>query len=406
MPQLALDGVRVLELTDDIAGGYCAKTLAEYGAEVIRIEPPARAAPDDSRAEVSAADEALRLHLHTNRKSVALDLETERGREILFELAVRCGAVVESMSPGAADGVGIGYQRLAARAPAIVMTSVTPFGQTGPCRFWGYSELTLFAMTGAMHREGLPNRRPLKYGGEIAQYFGGTAAAAATMGALVGAAMTGVGDWIDVSVLECMAGHPHQIGRRAPFAYSGESDTRAEPRTSSAGGREPYAVGTFRCKDGYVSFLPLGPRMWPNIAHMIGMPHLMDDPRFETTQDRSENRVELEAIFQRWLDDRTRMEVFDAAQRAGLPGGPVLEALEVADNEHFISRDYFRRMEHPEHGELTYTGLPFKLSDAPEFAPSPAPAAGGDSREILTAVLGVSDGEFEALAKEGVTFDG
>ena len=406
MPQLALDGVRVLELTDDIAGGYCAKTLAEYGAEVIRIEPPARAAPDDSRAEVSAADEALRLHLHTNRKSVALDLETERGREILFELAVRCGAVVESMAPGAAEGVGIGYRRLAARAPAIVMTSVTPFGQTGPHRHWGYSELTLFAMTGAMHREGLPHRRPLKYGGEIAQYFGGTAAAAATMGALVGAAMTGVGDWIDVSVLECMAGHPHQIGRRAPFAYSGESDTRAEPRTSSAGGREPYAVGTFRCKDGYVSFLPLGPRMWPNIAHMIGMPHLMDDPRFETTQDRSENRVELEAIFQRWLDERTRMEVFDAAQRAGLPGGPVLEALEVADNEHFISRDYFRRMEHPKHGELTYTGLPFRLSDAPEFAPSPAPAAGGDSREILTAVLGVSDGEFAALAKEGVTFDG
>ena len=406
MPQLALDGVRVLELTDDIAGGYCAKTLAEYGAEVVRVEPPARAAPSTSRVDVSAADEALRLHLHTNRKSVALDLETERGRAILHQLAVRCDVVVESMAPGAAEGVGIGYRRLAERAPAIVMTSVTPFGQTGPNRLWSSSELTLFAMTGAMHREGLPNRRPLKYGGEIAQYFGGTAAAAATMGALVGAAMTGVGDWIDVSVLECMAGHPHQIGRRAPFAYSGEPDLRAEPRTSSAGGREPYAVGTFRCKDGYVSFLPLGPRMWPNIAHMIGMPRLMDDPRFSTTEDRSENRVELEAIFQSWLDGKTRMEVFDAAQRAGLPGGPVLEALEVADNEHFVSRDYFRRMEHPEYGELTYTGLPFRLSDAPEVAPSPAPAVGGDSREILTAVLGMSDAEIAALAKQGVTFNG
>ena len=402
MPQLALDGVRVLELTDDIAGGYCAKTLAEYGAEVVKVEPPARAAPE-YRAALSEADEALRLHLNTNRKSVSLDLETERGREILFELAVRCGAVVESMAPGAAERLGIGYEKLSARAPAAVMVSVTPFGQTGPYRHWSYTELTLFAMTGAMHREGLPSRRPLKYGGEIAQYFGGTAAAAAAMGALVGVAMTGVGDWIDVSVLECMAGHPHQIGRRAPFAYSGEPDLRIEPRTSSAGGREPYAVGTFRCKDGYVSFLPLGPRMWPNIAHMIGMPELMDDPRFLTSDDRSENRAALESIFQNWLDGKTRMEAFDAAQRAGLPGGPVLEALEVADNEHFIARDYFRRMARPEGGELTYTGLPFRLSDAPEFAPSPAPQAGGDTRGVLASVLGMSETEISELARLGVT---
>ena len=396
MPQLALDGVRVLELADDIAGGYCARTLAEYGAEVVKIEPPARA------ADLSAADEALRLHLNVNRKSVSLDLRTERGREILFELAVRSDVVVESMPPGDAERLGIGYERLSARAPAVVMASVTPFGQTGPYRQWSRSELTLFAMTGAMHREGLPNRRPLKYGGEIAQYFGGTAAAAATMAALAGVAMTGVGDHIDISVFECMAGHPHQIGRRAPFAYSGEPDLRVEPRTSSAGGREPYAVGTFRCKDGYVSFLPLGPRMWPNIAGMIGMPELMDDPRFLTTDDRSENRAELESIFQRWLDGKTRMEVFDAAQRAGLPGGPVLEALEVAGNEHFIARDYFRRMEHPEHGELTYTGLPFKLSGAPEFAPSPAPEIGRDTAPVLAEVLGMSESEIAALARRGV----
>ena len=401
MPQLALDGVRVLELADDIAGGYCAKTLAEYGAEVFKIEPPSRAAPE-YRAAQSEADDALRLHLATNRKSVALDLETERGREILFELAVRCDVVVESMPPGDAERLGIGYERLSERAPAVVMASVTPFGQTGPYRLWNYDELTLFAMTGAMHREGLPGRHPLKYGGEIAQYFGGTAAAAATMGALVGAAMTGVGDWIDISVFECMAGHPHQIGRRAPFAYSGEPDLRVEPRTSSAGGREPYAVGTFRCKDGYVSFLPLGPRMWPNIARMIGMPELMDDPRFLTTDDRSENRVELESIFQSWLDGKTRMEVFDAAQREGLPGGPVLQALEVAGNEHFAARDYFRRMAHPEHGELTYTGLPFKLSGAPESAPSPAPEVGRDTRRVLASVLGMSETEIAALARRGV----
>ena len=133
------------------------------------------------------------------------------------------------------EGLGIGYEKLSHSRPDIVMTSVTPFGQDGPYSQWDYTELTLFAMTGAMHREGLPNRYPLKYGGEIAQYFAGTTAAAVTMGALAGVALTGIGDWIDISILEAMAGHPHQIGRRAPFAYSGEDDLRVEPRTSAAG---------------------------------------------------------------------------------------------------------------------------------------------------------------------------
>ena len=321
MPQVALDGIRVLELSDGIAAPYCCKMFSDYGADVVRVDTldssPTSTLNDDNVEEV-----ALYLHLNANKRSVALDLESERGRGLLRDLALQCDAVVESMSPGVAEGLGIGYETLSAQRPDIVMTSVTPFGQNGPYRGWSYTELTVFAMTGAMNREGLPNRYPLKYGGEIAQYFAGTAAAAATMAALTGATFSGVGDWIDISIMEVMAGHPHQIGRRAPFAYSGEVDRRTEPRTSSAGGREPYAVGTFRCKDGYVSFLPLGSRMWPNISEMIGQPELQRDPRFSTPEGRTENRHELEEIFQSWLDAHTRMEVFDAAQEGGTAGRP------------------------------------------------------------------------------------
>ena len=402
LPQVALDSVRVLELTNGIAGSYCAKMLADYGAEVIRIDSPNPIA--QPYKEINEAErKALHLHLNTNRKSVTLDLGLERGREVLLELALRCDVVIESMRPGTVDGLGISYQALSQSRPDLVMTSVTPFGQDGPYSQWSYTELTVFAMTGAMHREGLPNRYPLKYGGEIAQYFAGTAAAAATMGALAGAALTGIGDWIDISILEAMAGHPHQIGRRAPFAYSGEMDLRVEPRTSAAGGREPYAVGTFRCKDGYVSFLPLGPRMWPNIAQMIGQPELRENPRFLTSQDRSDNRVALERIFQDWLDQHTRMEVFDAAQKAGIPGGPVLEALEAAENDHFRERDYFQRIDHPEHGTHSHTGLPFRLSDASISPPSSAPSLGQHSREILTGLLDMSDDELATLVERGVT---
>ncbi|MCE2457382.1 MAG: CoA transferase [Dehalococcoidia bacterium] len=402
MPQVALDNVRVLELTDGISGPYCAKMLADFGAEVISIDHPVPVA--QPYPEINEAErKARQLHLNTNRKSLTLDLELERGRDVLLDLALHCDIIVESMRPGMVEGLGIGYEKLSQSRPDIVMTSVTPFGQDGPYNQWNYTELTLFAMTGAMHREGLPNRYPLKYGGEIAQYFAGTTAAAATMGALAGVALTGIGDWIDISILEAMAGHPHQIGRRAPFAYSGENDLRIEPRTSAAGGREPYAVGTFRCKDGYVSFLPLGPRMWPNIAQMIGQPELREDPRFLSTEVRSENRLELEVIFQDWLDQHTRMEVFDAAQKAGIPGGPVLEALEAADNEHFRERDYFQVIEHPEHGTHSYTGLPFRLSEAPISPPSPAPLLGQHSREVLTGLLDMSEQELESLVESGVT---
>ncbi len=405
MPQMALNGIRVLELSDGIAASYCAKMFSDYGADVVRVDSPDHPSMSTVNAD-NAERVALYLHLNANKRSVALDLESERGRGLLRDLALQCDAIVESMSPGVAEGLGIGYETLADHRPDIVMTSVTPFGQTGPYSGWGYTELTIFAMTGAMNREGLPNRYPLKYGGEIAQYFTGTAAAAATMSALTGAAFSGIGDWVDISIMEVMAGHPHQVGRRGPFAYSGETDNRTDPRTSSAGGREPYAVGTFRCKDGYVSFLPLGSRMWPNISRMIGQPELQEDPRFLTSEDRSQNRRELEEIFQSWLDAHTRMEVFDAAQRAGLPGGPVLHSHETVENEHFRSRGYFQDVVHPVYGHLWHTGLPVLLTDVQRTSSSPAPDTGVDSREVLAEFVGLEESEIRELEDSGVVKSG
>ena len=402
VPQLALDGIRVLELTDGIAAPFCAKMLADYGAEVIRVEHPR---PTRRQYEHLnwAESAALHLHLNLNKKSVTLDLELERGRELLLDLALRCGVVVESMRPGAVEGLGIGYETLSAHRPDLVMTSITPFGQTGPYRDWTYTELTAFAMSGAMNREGLPGRPPLKYGGEMAQYFTGVTASAATMGALVGAAMTGIGDRIDIAIFESMTGHPNQIARRGAYAYLGENDRRIEPRAAAVS--EQYAVGTFRCADGYFNILPLGPRMWPNVAEMIGRPDLTEDPRYLTPQDRTDNRAELAALFQAWLDERTRYEVFAAAQDAGLPAGPVLEPAEIMEDEHFAQRGYFRTTDHPDFGTLRYTGLPFTLSDAPRSDPTPAPKLGRHNRETLSGILGLGDEEISELSERGIISD-
>ena len=402
MPFLALEGVRVIELATGVAGPYCGKLLADYGAEVLKVEPPGLG--DDSRRAGPFPDgneqperSGLFLHLNTNKKGVTLDLNGAEAQELLRRLVSKSDVLIESHAPGAMADFGLDYESLADVNPRLVMTSVTPFGQTGPKSNHQFTELTVFAAGGAMAREGIPEREPLKYGGEMAQYFAGSVAASTTMATVFGALMTGSGDWIDISIQECMAGHPHQMGRRGPFAYSGEEDVRMAPH-SAVLGRTAYAVGTWECKDGYVSMLPLGPRMWPNIAQMIGRPELVEDPRFVTEDD----RAAFDEIFQGWLSAHTRQEIFIGAQAAALPVAPVLEADEVMADEHMRARDHFRPIDHREAGSFVYPGLPFLLSDGTVEDSRPAPRLGEHTEEVLRAVLDVSESETQQLRLEGI----
>ena len=407
MPFLALQGLRVIDAADGIAGPYCAKLLAEYGAEVIKLEP--RREGDSSRRRGPFADgpphpekSALFLHLNTNKKGVTLDLHSESGQALFTRLVSQSHVLIESARPGVMDGLGLGYDALKLIRPDIVMTSITPFGQTGPYKDYEFTELTVFAMGGAMHREGLPDREPLMYGGEIAQYFAGSSAAAATMGACVGAGLSGQGRWLDISIQECFAGHPHQVGRRAPFVYDGETESRRTPHTPVPGTRETFAVGTFRCKDGHFSFLPLGPRMWPNFTRMIDMPELVEDPRLGTPREREEHHEELLSNFQAWLDAHTREEVFVATQREGIPGGPVLMTNEVISNDHLSARDYFEEIDHPDTGRLTYTGAPFRLDGISRTNPNPAPRLGQHNEEVFGGILARGIDEIAELREREV----
>ena len=407
MPYQTLTNIRVIDASTGIAGPYCGKMLADYGAEVIKLELPdspdmsrdAGAFPDGVRHQEKSA---LFLHLNAGKKGITLDPSTPDGARIFMQIAAQADVIIESYRPGQMADWGVGYHELRRAREDIVLTSVTPYGQSGPHKDYEYTELTIFAAGGGMHREGLPEREPLRYGAEIAQYFSGTTAAAATMIALFGVAMSGEGEWLDISIQECMAGHPHQIGRRTPWIYGGEPDPRKPPRLAAAGMREPYAVGTFRCKDGYVSFLPLGSRMWPQLARMIDRADLIGDARFRTADDRTERRIELEGIFQAWFDEHTRLQVFAAGQREGLPCAPIMQTAEALHNEHFRERDYFVDLMHPDAGELTYTGLPFRLSDTPVSTNTPAPRLGEHNAEIYDALLDIDAPLLAELRAKGV----
>lgn len=407
MPYNTLTPIRVIDASTGIAGPYAGKMLADYGAEVIKLELPS--APDHSRnagafpgGTPHPEKSALYLHLNAGKRGITLDPSTDDGRRIFTDLAAQSDVVLESFRPGTMADWRIGYHDLREVRGDIVMTSVTPYGQSGPHKDYEYTELTIFASGGAMHREGLPDREPLRYGAEIAQYFSGTTAAAATMIALFGVTMHGEGEWIDISMQECFAGHPHQVGRRAPWIYGNEPDERKPPRLAAAGMREPYAVGSFRCKDGYVSFLPLGSRMWPQLARMIDRPDLINNPRFASADDRTERREELEAIFQAWFDDHTRMEVFAAGQREMLPCAPIMETREALENPHFRERSYFIDLIHPDAGALTYTGLPFRLSDNDATPNTPAPRLGQHNAEIYADLLNITPSKLAELHAKGV----
>jgi len=407
LPFLALEGVRVLDVSTDIAGPYCAKMLADYGADVIKVERPATG--DTSRQHGPFINDkphleksGLFLHLNRQKKGVTLDIKTSEGARLFRELAAQSHVVIENGPPDQMESLGLGYGALSENHVDLVMTSITPFGQAGPYKDFEFTELTIFAMGGAMHREGLPEREPLRYGAEAAQYFTGTAAVAATMTAIFQATMTGKGEWIDIAMQECMAGHPHQIGRRLPYIYGGETDPRKPPRLTASGSREPYAVGTFRCKDGFVSFLPLGPRMWPNLARMIKRPELLDVERYKTPEGRTEFREEIEAEFQEWFDRHTRAEIFDAGQGEGLPCAPIQTTSDALENEQFKFRDYFVDLAHPEAGVLTYTGLPFLYSDMPRNEPTPAPTLGQHNPEVYGEILGLRESDLTELRDRGV----
>jgi len=402
-----LKGVRVIEIATDIAGPYCAKLMADYGAEVIKVEPPGTGDPSRLQGpfpdDVSHLEKSgLFLHLNTNKKGVTLDLDSSRGQDLFKLLLQDSHILVESGRPGRMDSLGLGYDVLRELRHELVMTSVTPFGQTGPDSQYEFTELTVFATGGGMHREGLPDREPLTYGGEIAQYYAGSAAAGVTMAACLSSWLEGRGRWIDISIQECMAGHPHQIGFRAPFTYAGVADTRKEPHAATATGVGSAGAGTFKVADGYMSFLPLGARMWPNIAQMIERPDLVDDPRFRTSEDRAEHDSELTPIIQGWFDSHTRGEVFTAAQEAGLPGAPVLKVDEIMRDEHFADRGYFVDIDHPDAGTLTYPGLPFRLSDTTLESPTHAPRLGQHNEEVFGGMLGFTVAEVSDLRAQGV----
>ena len=402
-----LEGVRVLDLTHYIAGPYCARLMAGLGADVVKAErPPAgdparRLGPFASRPAAArdygaepVEDGAWHLYLNAGKRSVALDLKNEQGRQVALDLAAKSDILVENFAPGTLDRLGLGYEELRRANPALVVTSISNFGQSGPYRDWRGTEANLYAMGGLMNITGEPEQEPLKEGAPLAQLGAGQNAFAASMAALMYAEETGEGQRIDVSIAE----YATNILENAlmQYSYSGQEYTRVGNR-----GYGRAAWGIYPCRDGHVGIIAGPDHRWPEVARIMEREEL-SDPRFASRRGRQENADEVDALMLPWLIDHDKVDIFKAGQESGLGFSFVATMQDILEMEQLLARGYFVELEHPAAGRLSYPGAPIACEpDADAWTFRRAPMFGEHTAAALSDWLGCDAARLEELAASG-----
>lgn len=394
----ALSDVTILDLTHHIAGPYCTKMLADYGANVIKLEKPGSG--DVSRSMGPFPEDiphpeksGIFLHLNANKRGITLDFKTNTGKNIFLELVKHVDVVIESFSPSTLSSAGLGYEVLEKVNPKVILVSISNFGQNGPYRDYKATEIVLHGMGGNLHSLGIPEREPTKYGTEIALRQAGLIAASATMAALFNMEDRKEGEHVDVSIFETQAGSQD---RRVPQLITAQFINKVFPR------REPGAAiasGTFPCKDGYIN-LSGGGNRFPRVLEMLDREELIEDPRFATPAARtsSENGEFFNSnILMPWLMQYNMREAWALAQKAHVLSGPIYTSESLMDDSHFQDRNMWVDIDHPVAGKYKFPGRPFVMSETPWTLRNPAPTLGQHNSEIYTSMLGYENKDLALL---------
>jgi benzylsuccinate CoA-transferase BbsE subunit len=403
IPHGALAGRRVLELADE-TGVYCGKLLADMGADVIKIErpggDPTRALPPFWQAEPGPDRSLFFLYMNTSKRGLTLDLAHPEGRALFRRLASTADLVLETFPPGHLDGLGVGPESLRRARPALVVTSITGFGQTGPYRHYRSSDLVAAALGGAMYVTGAADDPPVRLAGYQACVTASTCAAASSVIALFHSSLTGAGQHVDISLEETTVAATHVCGigkwlddgivaRRAGTSLFNSTPSR-----------------TYRCRDGLVYLMVNRPLHWQALARWVhevtGNDGILD-PLFEGPSSR---RQPYRDVLDGWIGELTARltveEAYREGQRRHLAITPVGSASSVASDPHLAAREYFVGLEHPETGALRYPGAPYRLSETPWRLARPAPAVGEHNDDVYRGEFGLSADECRRLARQGV----
>jgi crotonobetainyl-CoA:carnitine CoA-transferase CaiB-like acyl-CoA transferase len=388
-----LAGLRMVDVTENLAGPYCAMLLADMGVDAVKIERPGIG--DTTRGWGEPRDTVSRAFtmVNRNKRSVVVDLKQPEGVEIVRRLAAQADILLENHRPGYMERIGLGYEALRAQNPRLIYAQISGFGQTGPYRDRGGLDLVAQAMSGLMSVTGEEDGAPNKAGFPVTDLGTGMFTAYGILCALQARERSGVGQRVDASLLE--TGIAFSVWQTAKYLDTGVAPGRmgsAHPLSA------PYQA--FRTADGYIVIGAGSQGLYKRLYALLGLPELAEDARFDTQPKRMNGYVELAALLQQATVSRTSAELLAALEQAGIPAGPILDVGEMLEDPQAQARAMVIDTDHPVFGPLRTIGNPVKLSETPWELRSLAPRLGEHTDQVLSD-WGFSDGEVAALRQQG-----
>lgn len=392
-----LEDVTILDLSHALAGPFCSTMLGDFGANVIKVEPPTG---DIARAwgvKVTPHDTSYMISLHRNKKGVGIDLKSAEGKALFFEMVKKADVVLENYRVGTLNKLGIGYEEAKKHNPGIIYCSVSGFGQDGPYRDRAALDLILQAESGMISVTGEPGSSGVRCGVSTADLTAGMNAVMGILLALRVKDKTGEGQSIDVSMLE------GQMGLLGIMIGNYLADgVLPEPMGTAYAALLPYQ--TFRTKTKDIALAVGSQKLWKEFCPAIGHPELTDDPRFATNTDRIANSRVLIDTLQAILLERGYEEWEQVMLKRGIPVGAINNIAQVVNHPQVAARGALVEMDHPRAGKVTITNVPMRLSKTPGSIRTPAPRLGEHTDQVMKEFLGMSPERLAKLREAGVLF--
>ena len=396
-----LEGIKVLDMTRVLAGPYCGMMLADMGADVIKIELPGKG--DDSRANFpliegkdGQKESGYFMNLNRNKRSLTLNLKSEKGKEIFKELVKKSDIVIENYRPGVMEKLGLGYEDLRKINPGIIYGCVSGFGHYGPYSKRAGYDIIGQAMSGLMSTTGWPGGQPTRTGTAIADVNSGMSCCIGILAALVNKLRTGVGDKVDVALVDTMVSSLEIIN--VIYLMTGRVPERIGNRYESL-----YPYDSFECSDGACVIGAGNDKLFALLCDLMGKPELTSDPRFVTNVDRIANHAPLKELIEQWTKTETIDSAVEKMLAVGIPAGPINTIDRVTKDPHIAgAREMFVECDHPVVGKMKMTGNQIKLTNNKIDTFNPAPVLGQHCEEILAENLGYTAEQVAALKAEGV----
>ena len=388
-----LGDITVLDITTFLSGPFCTMMLADMGASVVKIETPSTGCPTRQTPPFIKEQSAYFMSLNRGKKSITLNLKSERGRKIFFQLADSADVLVENFRPGVMDRLGLDYETLSRRYPRLVYASISGFGNTGPFREKGAYDMVVQGYGGIMSITGNPGGEPVRVGYSVADLSAGLYGALAVTGALRVRDKTGKGQYLDISMFDCQVALMENAIAR--YFATGEIP-------GPLGNRHPSIAPfqAFKSATGYFTLTASTDRQFASLCDAAGLPDLKTDERFLTKSDRARNVSAINELFGKIFTEKPKEHWIELFERHSIPCGPINNVQELVESPQVQAREMIIELDHEQAGRIRMAGPPIKASLTPLAAQGAPPLLGQDTVSILTR-LGYTPEEIGALNAEG-----